>query len=113
MPAAPTSPVAVGLGQLAGCDHACPDGLPGLLARQSQVPDPRRRGRRHPLPYVLAAAACAVLAGARFLAAIAEWAADASDRLLFCCEAVLREPDRPGRAPGEAGHPARRPCAEC
>ncbi|MGW3047749.1 transposase family protein [Kitasatospora sp. NPDC001175] len=39
------------------------------------VPDPRRaRGRRHPLAFVLALAACAVLAGAKSLTAIAEWA---------------------------------------
>ncbi|WP_330301562.1 MULTISPECIES: ISAs1 family transposase [unclassified Streptomyces] len=103
MPAAPSSPVPVGLGQLAGCDPACPDELPDLLARLSHLPDPRRRrGRRHPLPYVLAVAACAVLAGAKSLTAIAEWAADASDRLLFCCGAALRDPDRPCRAPSEA-----------
>ncbi|MFC3572079.1 transposase family protein [Streptomyces yaanensis] len=67
------------------------------------MPDPRRRrGRRHPLPYVLTVAACAVLAGAKSLTAIAEWAADASDRLLFCCGAALCDPDRPFRAPSEA-----------
>src|SRR5262249_12560188 len=32
----------------------------------------------------------------------AEWAADASARLLFCCGAALRDPDRPCRAPSEA-----------
>ncbi|MEU6666060.1 ISAs1 family transposase [Streptomyces sp. NPDC046727] len=91
------------LGQLAGCDPACPDELPDLLARLSHLPDPRRRrGRRHPLPYVLAVAACAVLAGAESLTAIAEWAADASDRMLFCCGAALRDPDRPCQAPSEA-----------
>ncbi|MFG2856088.1 ISAs1 family transposase [Streptomyces mirabilis] len=103
MPAAPSSPIPVGLGQLAGCDPACPDELPDLLARLSRLPDPRRRrGRRHPLPYVLAVAACAVLAGAKSLTAIAEWAADASDRLLFCCGAALRDPDQPYGAPSEA-----------
>ncbi|MEU1601699.1 ISAs1 family transposase [Streptomyces sp. NPDC005708] len=103
MPAAPSSLIPVGLGQLAGCDPACPEELPDLLARLSRLPDARRRwGRRHPLPYVLAVAACAVLAGAKSLTAIAEWAADASDRLLFCCGAALRDPDRPCRAPSEA-----------
>lgn len=47
-------------------------------------------------------AACAVLAGAKSLSAIAEWAADASDRLLFRCGAALRDPDLPCRAPSEA-----------
>ncbi|MFF0142395.1 ISAs1 family transposase [Streptomyces sp. NPDC005227] len=103
MPAAPSSPIPSGLGQLAGCDPACRDELPGLLDQLSRLADPRRRrGRRHPLPYVLAVAACAVLAGAKSLAAIAEWAADGSDLLLFCCGASLRDPDRPFRAPSEA-----------
>ncbi|MEK2474040.1 ISAs1 family transposase [Streptomyces noursei] len=103
MTAAPGSPVPVGLGRLAGSDPAYPDELPDLLARLSRLPDPRRRrGRRHPLPYVLAVAACAVLGGAKSLTAIAEWAADASDRLLFCCGAALRDPRRPCRAPSEA-----------
>jgi predicted transposase YbfD/YdcC len=49
-----------------------------LLAELAQLPDPRRRrGRRHALAGVLGVAACAVLAGARSLAAIGEWAADA------------------------------------
>lgn len=47
-------------------------------------------------------AACSVLAGARSLTAIAEWAADASDQILLRCGATLRDPDRPYRAPGEA-----------
>ncbi|MET8948432.1 ISAs1 family transposase, partial [Streptomyces sp. NPDC004542] len=67
------------------------------------LPDPRcLRGRRHSLSYVLALAACAVLAGAKSLTAIAEWAADASDQLLLYCGATLRDPDRPYRAPCEA-----------
>ncbi|MFE0646950.1 ISAs1 family transposase, partial [Streptomyces sp. NPDC058877] len=103
MPAAPSSPIPAGLGQLAGRDPACPGELPGLLVRLSRLPDPRRRrGRRHPLSYILAVAACAVLAGAKSITAIAEWAADAPDRLLFCCGATLRDPDRPCRAPSEA-----------
>ncbi|WP_411150175.1 transposase family protein [Streptomyces sp. A30] len=54
-----------GLGQLAGSDPARSDELPDLLDRLRRLPDPRRlRGRRHPLSYVLALAACAVLAGA-------------------------------------------------
>ncbi|MGV9266912.1 transposase family protein [Kitasatospora sp. NPDC003701] len=48
------------------------------MGRLAAVPDPRRaKGRRHPLAFVLALAACAVLAGAKSLAVITEWAADA------------------------------------
>jgi predicted transposase YbfD/YdcC len=51
---------------------------PHLLAYLATVPDPRAaRGRRHPLIAILAIAAAAVLAGARSVTAIAEWAADA------------------------------------
>ncbi|MEU5632296.1 ISAs1 family transposase [Streptomyces rishiriensis] len=50
----------------------------GLRPFLTAVPDPRdRRGRRHPLPALLSAAAASVLAGARSLAAIGEWIADA------------------------------------
>jgi predicted transposase YbfD/YdcC len=53
-----------------------------LLEALGQVPDPRDpRGRRYRLVPVLAIAVCAVLAGARSYAAIAEWAADAPPRL--------------------------------
>ncbi|MCI0385681.1 ISAs1 family transposase [Streptomyces sp. CNQ085] len=103
MPAAPSLPIPTGLGQLAGSEPARPHELPDLLNRLRRLPDPRRlRGRRHPLSYVLALAACAVLAGAKSLTAIAEWAADAPDRLLLGCGAMLRGPDRPYLAPSEA-----------
>jgi predicted transposase YbfD/YdcC len=53
-----------------------------LLEAPRQVPDPRdRRGIRYPLVPVLAISVCAMLAGARSYAAIAEWAADAPPRL--------------------------------
>jgi hypothetical protein len=53
-----------------------------LLEALRQVPDPRDpRGLRYPLVPVLAIAVCAMLAGARSYAAIAEWAADAPPRL--------------------------------
>ncbi|WP_248823147.1 ISAs1 family transposase [Frankia umida] len=49
-----------------------------LFAVFELVADPRkRRGRRHRLPVLLTLATCAVPAGARLFAAIAEWAADA------------------------------------
>ncbi|MGF1647353.1 MAG: ISAs1 family transposase [Kineosporiaceae bacterium] len=45
-----------------------------LLQVLARVPDPRdRRGVRHPLVGLLAASMCAVLAGARSFAAIADW----------------------------------------
>lgn len=45
-----------------------------LLAAFATVPDPRLpRGRRHPLPAVLALATTAMLCGARSLYAIAQW----------------------------------------
>src|SRR6266545_6194820 len=67
-------------------DHAGPLALrecPGLLERLARIPDPRdRRGRGHTLASVLAISAAAVLAGARSVAAIAEWAADAPPPVL-------------------------------
>lgn len=57
-----------------------PDRLPvpvGLWQVLATLPEPRdRRGIRHSLPSVIAVALAAVLAGARTLAAIGEWAAD-------------------------------------
>ncbi|MEU6369920.1 ISAs1 family transposase [Streptomyces sp. NPDC046931] len=66
------------------------------------VPDPRTaNGRRHPLRFVLALAACAVLAGAKSLTAIAEWAADAPTAVLSALGGPDREPTGP-TAPAEA-----------
>jgi predicted transposase YbfD/YdcC len=63
-----------------------------LLQRLAQLPDPRqRRGRRHLLVGVLGVAVAAVLAGARSLAAIGEWAADASGPVLAAL-GVRRDP---------------------
>jgi len=54
-------------------------GAGGLFALLRGVADPRhRRGVRHPVEVVLAIAICAMLSGARSLAAIAQWAADLS-----------------------------------
>jgi hypothetical protein len=49
---------------------------PALARLPGQRPRPTS-GRRHPLVAIVAMAAAAVLAGARSIAAIAEWAADA------------------------------------
>jgi DDE_Tnp_1-associated len=47
---------------------------PSLIAVLAEVPDPRgRRGKRHPLPAILALAVAATLCGAKSYAAIAEW----------------------------------------
>jgi hypothetical protein len=49
----------------------------GLLTALSAVADPRdRRGRRYPLPSMLAAAVCAVMAGACTFAAMSDWVRD-------------------------------------
>ena len=45
-----------------------------LLETFGEVPDPRKaRGRRHPLPALLALSTAAMLSGARSLYAIAQW----------------------------------------
>ncbi|MGW3607711.1 transposase family protein, partial [Micromonospora sp. NPDC005161] len=56
------------------------DAVAGLPAALAGVPDPRaRRGVRHRLTVVVAAAVCAVVAGYRSYAAIGEWVADLPD----------------------------------
>ncbi len=76
---------------------------PGLLERLAMLPDPRnRRGRRHTLASVLAVSAAAVLAGARSVAAIAEWATDAPWSILAAlgvrCDPLTRRWQVPGEA---------------
>jgi predicted transposase YbfD/YdcC len=72
------------------------------LDHLAAVPDPRRaKGRRHPLAFVLELAACAVLAGAKSLTAIAELAADAPAAVLATFGGPNREPSGP-TAPAEA-----------
>jgi len=82
VPACPSSPITV---LAAHSDPASGPVNPSSVARLSTdllvalaaVPDPRGpRGVRHRLVTVLAAAVCAVLAGARSYVAIAEWAHD-------------------------------------
>ncbi len=60
-----------------------PEQVADLRDYLRMVPDPRdRRGVRHPIGSILLIAAAAVLAGARSLTAIGEWAADAPQHLL-------------------------------
>jgi hypothetical protein len=102
VPARPSSPIPAGLDQLASQSPPSPDEHPGLLEHLAVVPDPRRaQGRRHPLAFILGLAACAVLAGAKSLIAIAEWAADAPPDVLDALGAPVREPAGPV-APAEA-----------
>jgi predicted transposase YbfD/YdcC len=103
MPAARSSPIPAAV---TDPDHARPLGVgecPGLLERLATIPDPRdRRGRRHTLASVLAVSAAAVLAGARSVAAIAEWATDAPGPVLAAL-GVRRDPlTRRCQVPGEA-----------
>src|SRR3954454_23622377 len=56
---------------------SAPESVAGLPAPLADLPDPRaRRGVRHRLTVVVTAAVCAVVAGYRSYAAIAEWVAD-------------------------------------
>jgi hypothetical protein len=78
VPANLSSSIPSGLTALSHADPLRPAETPHLLAYLATVTDPRTRaGRRHPLVAILVLAAAAVLAGARSIAAIAEWAADA------------------------------------
>lgn len=116
MPASVSSPVA----RLAA--HRVPDQpvpVPSgdLLTYLAQVPDPRDcRGRWHELPGLLAVAVCAVLAGAKSLAAIGEWAADAPAAVLRTLgiradplTGVIRPPDEATGASGAGRRRRRRP----
>ena len=78
MPADRSSPIPPALAQLAHAQPLHDSEPPHLLAYLATIPDPRTaRGRGHPLIAILAMATAAVLAGARSMTAIAEWAADA------------------------------------
>jgi hypothetical protein len=59
------------------------EGHGGLFEILCEIPDPRqRRGVRHQIQSIMATALCAVLAGARSITAIAEWAAEQSPQTL-------------------------------
>lgn len=95
MPASPSSLIASLSHLPAGLGPA--EVAVDLLAALAALPDPRaRRGIRHRLTVVIAAAVCAVVAGYRSYTAIAEWVAD-----LPADTAMLLAID-PGRRPSES-----------
>jgi predicted transposase YbfD/YdcC len=96
VPADPSSPIPAALAHLTQTDPRelqDADAAP-LLTYLAAVPDPRAAcGRRHPLVAILALAAAAVLTGARSIAAIAEWAADAPQPVRAALGARRAAPD--------------------
>jgi predicted transposase YbfD/YdcC len=65
----------------------------GIVEKLASLPDPRaRRGRRHPLTTVLLTCCCAVLAGARSIRAIGQWARNAPQETLARLGATARGP---------------------
>ena len=94
MPADPSSPILSGLDPLRDADSLQETEPPHLLAYLATIADPRAsRGRRHPLVAILAVAAAAVLAGARSMTAIAEWAADTPQPVRAALGARRDRPD--------------------
>jgi hypothetical protein len=78
MPAAPSSPVVPVICHLLAAAESLGEDRATVLSVLAAVADPRaRRGIRHRLAAILALAVCAVLAGARSVTAIAEWAVGA------------------------------------
>ncbi|MEV5688852.1 transposase family protein [Streptomyces sp. NPDC052164] len=91
------------MGQLVGVAPPSSGEFAWLLAPLTVVPAPRcSRGCRHPPVFVVALAACTVMAGACSLAAIARGAADAPPDLLIRLGGSCREPDTGPAAPAEA-----------
>jgi predicted transposase YbfD/YdcC len=103
VPACSSSPIPTAAQRLAPPAVLAPDQCRSLLGYLAQLADPRhRRGRRHTLVGVLGVAVCAVLAGARSLAAIGEWASDAPGQVLAAL-GVRRDPwTGAWQPPGEA-----------
>jgi len=94
VPADSSSSIPSALTQLSHADPLQPTEAPDLLGYLATIHDPRSlRGRRHPLVAILAMTAAAVLTGARSLAAIAEWAADAPQPVRAALGARRDAPD--------------------
>jgi hypothetical protein len=94
VPAHPSFPIPSELTPLRDADPLQQAETPNLLAYLATIPDPRApRGHRHPLIAILAMAAAAVLAGARSMTAIAEWAADTPQSIRAALGARRESPD--------------------
>jgi DDE_Tnp_1-associated len=103
VPAAASSRIPAAAKRLDTPIALAPDQCRSLLDDPSQIADPRhRRGRRHALATVLAVAVAAILAGAKSLAAIDEWAADAPGPVLAALGVRLHPLRRVWWPPGEA-----------
>jgi predicted transposase YbfD/YdcC len=103
VPAPPSSPIGAVAQRLDAPAALAPEQYRDLLDYLAQVADPRhRRGRRHTLTAVLAVAVCAVLTGARSLAAIGEWASDAPGQVLAALGVRRDLLTGTWRPPGEA-----------
>jgi predicted transposase YbfD/YdcC len=103
VPAPPSSPIPVAAHRLDAPAPLAPEQYRDLLDYLAQIADPRhRRGRRHALVTVLAVAVAAVLAGARSLAAIGEWASDAPCQVLAALGVRCDPLTGTWRPPGEA-----------
>jgi DDE_Tnp_1-associated/Transposase DDE domain len=94
VPADSSSSIPLALTQLTHAHPLQPTEAPDLRGYLTTIHDPRSlRGRRHPLVAILAMTAAAVLTGARSLAAIAEWAADAPQPVRAALGARRDAPD--------------------
>jgi DDE_Tnp_1-associated len=103
VPVRSSSPIPAVTHRLTAPATLAPDQCRSLLDDLTQIADPRhRRGRRHPLTTVLAVAVAAVLAGAKSLAAIGEWAADAPGPVLAALGARRNPLTGAWRPPAEA-----------